>query len=154
MNVFRFLKFLSVEDSDVIDEGGEWLFELVCNNFVLEVLNFVVFGFEDVDVVDLVLLVERCKLLVFLKVGEVEMVDMISVISRVFFLIEFGIGFCNFFGDEDSRIYVFIFLFLSLMGLLGLWVMFDFGLVMVFFIVLNLRKLDLKFMFLSRKVYC
>lgn len=104
MNVFRFLKIFSIEDSDVIDEVGEWLYELVCNNLVLEVINFVVFGFEDVDVVDLVLLVKRCKVFVFLKICEVEIVDMIDVFIRVFFFIVFGMGICDVFWDEDSMI--------------------------------------------------
>lgn len=93
---------LSVEDSDVVDEGGEWFYVLVCNNIVLEVFNFVVLGLEDVDVVDLVVLVERCKLLYFLKVGEMEMVDMVGVFCNVVFFKEFGVGLCGYFGDEDG----------------------------------------------------
>lgn len=153
-NASRSLKSLSVEDSDVTDEGGEWLFELARNNSVLEVLNFAVLGLEDVDAADLVLLVERCKSLVSLKVGEVEMVDMISAISRASSLTEFGTGSCNFFGDEDSRTHVSISLPSSLTGLSGLWAMSDPGLAMVLPIAPNLRKLDLKFTLLSRKAYC
>lgn len=103
---------LSIEDSNVNDEGGEWLYVFVCYNIVLEVFNFVVFGLEDVDVVDLVLFLEKCKFLVLFKVGEIEFVDMVGVFGKFFFFLEFGVGFCNYFNDEDSRVYVFILLFL------------------------------------------
>lgn len=145
---------MSVEDSDVADEGGQWLHELARNNSVLEVLNFAVLGLEDVDGADLTLLVEKCKALVSLRVGEIEMVDMVRALSRAFFLKELGAGSCNYLGEEDSRIYVPISLPTTLTALSGLWAMGDAGLAMVLPIAPNLKKLDLKFTLLSSKAYC
>jgi coronatine-insensitive protein 1 len=146
---------LSVEDSDVADEGGEWLHELARNNSVLEVLNFAVLGLEDVDVADLTLLVEKCKALVSLRVGEIEMVDMIRALSKAgSSLKELGAGSCNYLGDDDSSTYVPISLPTTLTALSGMWAMGDAGLAMVLPIAPNLKKLDLKFTLLSSKAYC
>ncbi|CAN5952101.1 unnamed protein product, partial [Sphagnum jensenii] len=65
----RSLKVLSLEDSAVIDAGGEWLHALAQNNSVLESLNFVVVGLDSASVEDLALLVGNCKSLVSLKVS-------------------------------------------------------------------------------------
>jgi coronatine-insensitive protein 1 len=145
---------LSVEDSDIADEGGEWLHELARNNSVLEEVNFAVLGLEDVDVADLILLVEKCKSLVSLRVGEIEMVDMIRALSKASSLRELGAGSCNYLGDEDSKTPVHISLPTTLTALSGLWAMGDAGLAMVLPIAANLGKLDLKFTLLSTKAYC
>jgi hypothetical protein len=63
------LKVLSLEDSAVIDAGGEWLHALAQNNSVLESLNFAVVGLDSASVEDLALLVGNCKSLVSLKVS-------------------------------------------------------------------------------------
>jgi len=60
---------LSLEDSAVIDAGGEWLHALAQNNSVLESLNFAVVGLDSASVEDLALLVGNCKSLVSLKVS-------------------------------------------------------------------------------------
>jgi hypothetical protein len=65
----RSLKVLSLEDSAVIDAGGEWLHALAQNNSVLESLNFAVVGLDTASVEDLALLVGNCKSLVSLKVS-------------------------------------------------------------------------------------
>jgi hypothetical protein len=65
----RSLKVLSLEDSAVIDAGGEWLHALAQNNSVLESLNFAVVGLDSASVEDLALLVGNCKSLVSLKVS-------------------------------------------------------------------------------------
>lgn len=146
---------MSVEDSDVIDKGGAWLKALaVYNSGALEVLNFAVLGLEDVEVADLAVLVEKCKALMSLKVGEVEMMDMIGAIRRASSLRELGGGSCSYLGDQDSRSYVPISLPSYLTGLSGLWAMDDAGLAMILPIAPNLKKLDLKFTLLSRKAYC
>lgn len=150
----RSLKTFSVEDSDVTDDGGEWLHKLARNNSVLEVLNFAVLGLEDIDVTDLTLLVEKCKSLVSLRVGEIEMVDMVRALSKASSLKELGAGSCSYLGDEDRRTYVPISLPISLTALSGLWAMGDAGLAMVLPIAPNLKKLDLKFTLLSSKAYC
>jgi leucyl-tRNA synthetase len=64
----RSLKVLSLEDSAVIDAGGEWLHALAQNNSLLELLNFAVVGLDSASVEDLALLVGNCKSLVSLKV--------------------------------------------------------------------------------------
>lgn len=145
---------MSVEDSDVADEGGEWLHALARNNTVLEVLNFAVLGLEDVDVADLAVLVERCKSLYSLKVGEMEMVDMVGALRNAASLKELGAGSCGYFGDEDGVTQVPLSLPSGLTGLSGLWAMGDPGLAMVLPIAPNLKKLDLKFTLLSSKAYC
>ena len=148
------MKTLSVEDSDVADEGGEWLHELARNNSILEALNFAILGLEDVDVGDLTLLVQKCKSLVSLRVGEIEMVDMIRALSKASSLKELGAGSCNYLGDEDSKTPSLISLPTTLTSLSGLWAMGDAGLAMVLPIAQNLKKMDLKFTLLSSKAYC
>jgi coronatine-insensitive protein 1 len=150
----RSLKVLSIDDSDVEDKGGDWLQALAQNNSVLEVLNFAILGLEDIDIDDMALLVEKCKSLVSLKVGEVEMVDMVGVLSKAHSLRELGAGSCNELGDEESGMTVTISLPSQLTALSGLWAMGDVGLTMVMPIAPNLRKLDLKFTLLSSKGHC
>ncbi len=65
----RSLKVLSLDNSAVIDAGGEWLHALAQNNSVLELLNFAVVGLDSASVEDLALLVGNCKSLVSLKVS-------------------------------------------------------------------------------------
>jgi hypothetical protein len=60
---------LSLDNSAVIDAGGEWLHALAQNNSVLELLNFAVVGLDSASVEDLALLVGNCKSLVSLKVS-------------------------------------------------------------------------------------
>lgn len=117
-------------------------------------LNFAVLGLEDVEVADLALLVEKCKSLVSLKVGEMEMMDMVGAIRRASSLRELGAGSCSYLGDEDSRSYAPISLPPNLTALSGMWAMGDSGLSMILPIASNLKKLDLKFTLLSRKAYC
>ena len=150
----RSLKILSLEDSDVLDVGGEWLHALARCNSTLEELNFGVLGVEDVDVADLVTLVKRCKSLVCLKVGEIEMLDMVDVLRRVPSLQELGAGSCNnLVGDEDEDVKS-ISLPKNLKALSGMWSLMDAGLPMVLPIAPNLRKLDLKFTLLSCEGHC
>lgn len=78
--IIRFLRRLSFEDSEVEDKGGEWLYVLVFNDFILEEFYFGVFGIEVIDIEDLIILVEKFKLLVCLKVVEIELLDMIDVL--------------------------------------------------------------------------
>lgn len=89
-----------------------------------------------------------------LKVGEIELVDMVGALGKSSSLLELGAGSCNYLNDEDSRVYASISLPLQLTSLSGLWSMGDFGLCMILPIAPNLKKLDLKFTFLSRKAYC
>jgi coronatine-insensitive protein 1 len=100
------------------------------------------------------LLVDKCKSLVSLRVGETEMVDMVDAICRACSLRELGAGSCTYLGDEGSRSYVPIALPSNLTALSGMWAMGDSGLSMILPIASNLKKLDLKFTLLSKKAYC
>lgn len=152
----RALKTLSVEDSDVADKGGEWLHALAMNNTgVLEVLNFAVLGLDSVDAADLTLLVEKCKNLYSLKVGETELVDMVAALTKAgSSLKELGAGSCFNLGDDEGGSEVPVSLPSGLTGLSGLWALGDPGLAMVLPVAPNLKKLDLKFTLLSTKAYC
>lgn len=98
--ISRSLKRLSLEDSEVDDKGGDWLHTLARCNSNLEELNFGILGIGNIDVADLVMLVENCRSLVCLKVGEVEMLDMVNVLSKATHLEELGAGSYNYLGDE------------------------------------------------------
>jgi len=72
--VTRSLKTLYLEESEIEDEGHEWLLDLGRNVPGLESLNLASTGIEEGDVNDaLVLLVKSCKGLNSLKVGEMEL---------------------------------------------------------------------------------
>lgn len=152
----RSLKRLSLEDSEVEDEGGEWLHTLARCNSTLEELHFGVLGIGDIDIADLVMLVENCKSLVCLKVGEIEMPDMVDVLSRVPHLEELGAGSYSYLGDEgvvDEDV-VPISLPQCLKSLSGMWSLMDVGLPMILPVAPNLRKLDLRFTLLSGEGQC
>ena len=150
--LFRSLKVLSVEDSEVTDNSGEWMHALAQYNSVLEVLNFAVLGLDSIDIADLTILVQKCKSLVSLKVGEIEMKELIGVLSKVPNLKELGAGSCNELRDDEGAMP--ISLPTHLTALTGLWAMSDIGLRMVLPIAPNLRKLDLKFTLLSSNAHC
>jgi coronatine-insensitive protein 1 len=150
----RSLRVLSLEDSDVIDEGGEWLHALAQNNSVLESLDFAVPGLDTASVKDLAFLVGRCKSLVSLKVGDMDMSDLAGVLSKVPFLKDLGTGGFSDLGDENKGMAASINLSQHLTSLSGLWAMPDIGLQMVQPVAANLKKLDLKFTVLSRRGHC
>jgi len=145
---------LSLEESTVIDEGGDWLHNLAQNNSTLEVLDFAVLGLETVSIDDLTLLVERCKSLVSLKVGEIDMSDLTPVLNKAPFLKELGTGSCSDLGEEKNCIPVSINLSQHLTSLSGLWAMPDSGLQILQPVAANLKKLDLKFTLLSGRGHC
>jgi coronatine-insensitive protein 1 len=148
------LRVLSLEYSDVIDEGGEWLHALAQNNSVLESLDFAVPGLDTASVEDLAFLVGRCKSLVSLKVGDIDMSDLAGVLSKVPFLKELGTGGFSDLGDENKGMAASINLPQHLTSLSGLWAMPDFGLQMVQPVAANLKKLDLTFTLLSTRGHC
>jgi coronatine-insensitive protein 1 len=148
------LKVLSLEDSAVIDAGGEWLHALAQNNSVLESLNFAVVGLDSASVEDLALLVGNCKSLVSLKVGEIDMSNLAGVLRKAPFLKELGTGTFSDLGDERMRTAVSIKLPQHLVSLSGLWAMPDAGLQMVQPVAANLKKLDLTFTLLSTRGHC
>lgn len=151
--LFRSLKVLSLEDSEVTDNSGEWMHALAQYNSVLEVLNFAVLGLEAIDISDLTILVQKCKSLVSLKVGEIDMEELIGVLSKVPNLKELGAGSCNELRDDEEGA-VPISLPAHLTALTGLWAMNDSGWRMVLPVAANLRKLELKFTLLSRNAHC
>lgn len=146
----RALKRLSLEDSEVEDEGGEWLHALARNNTSLEELHFGVLGIGDFDIADLLMLVENCKSLACLKVGEVEMKDMVDVVNKVNHIEDFGAGSYSY-EDEDS---IRVRLPPLLKSLSGMWSMTDAGLRTILPVTANLRKLDLKYTLLSCEGHC
>jgi len=154
--ISRSLKRLNLEDSEVEDEGGAWLHALARCNSTLEELHFGVLGIGDIDVADLVLLVENCRSLVCLKVGEVEMPDLVDVVSRVPHLEDFGAGSYNYLGDEDvlDEDVVPVLLPEKLKSLSGMWSIMDAGLSTILPVAPNLRKLDLRFTLLSSEGHC
>jgi len=145
---------LSLEESDVVDEGGEWLHALAQHNSVIESLDFAVLGLDSVSVEDLALLAGRCKSLVSLKISDIDMSELNGVWSKVPFLKELGTGSCNDLGDEKKGMAVSINLPQHLTSLSGLWAMLDVGLQMVQPVAAHLKKLDLKFTLLSSRGHC
>lgn len=147
---------LSLEDSEVDDQGGEWLHVLARCNSTLEELHFGILGIVDIDVADLVMLVENCRSLARLKVGEIEMPDMVDVLKRVPRLEELGAGSYSYLGDEEGvdENVVPVPLPKHLKSLSGMWSLTDVGLSMILPIAPNLRKLDLRFTLLSCEGHC
>lgn len=70
----RSLRTLYLEESEIEDEGHEWLLDLGRNVPGLERLNLASTGLEEGDVNDaLISLMQNCKRLSSLKVGEMEL---------------------------------------------------------------------------------
>ncbi|KAJ7565388.1 hypothetical protein O6H91_02G058500 [Diphasiastrum complanatum] len=86
----RHIKVINLEESEIIDESGKWLHELAQHHSELEVLNFAMTGLEKIDIGDLEMLVENCKSLSCLKVGEVDANNIRRVLSKATVLQEFA----------------------------------------------------------------
>lgn len=91
-----------------------------------------------------------------LKVGELEMPDMVDVLSRVSRLQELGAGSYAYLmdeGGEDENV-VSILLPQRLESLSGMWSLTDVGLPMILPLAPNLKKLDLRYTLLTGEGQC
>ncbi|KAL2645390.1 hypothetical protein R1flu_012977 [Riccia fluitans] len=147
----RGLKILYLEESVVSpsERGGAWLRELALNNTTLEDLNFQYLQeFDDFSITDLETLVENCRSLRSLKVSEIDIFDMRGVLRKADGLQECGTGSCASIGDltvggiDFPR---------TIIGLSGLYELSELGLPVLANLLPNLKKLDLKYTFLSRE---
>ncbi|KAG0590086.1 hypothetical protein KC19_1G070600 [Ceratodon purpureus] len=90
----RSLRTLYLEESEIEDEGHEWLLDLGRNVPGLERLNLASTGIEEGDVNDaLVFLMQNCKGLNSLKVGEMELQNFKEIMKHSTIpLLELGTG--------------------------------------------------------------
>ncbi|KAK9061040.1 hypothetical protein SSX86_018220 [Deinandra increscens subsp. villosa] len=91
----RNLKVLFLEESQVIENDGNWLHELAMNNTQLEALNFYMTDLSQVCFNDLELIAKRCKSLVSVKIGDCEILDLVGFFRSAVSLQEFSGGCFN-----------------------------------------------------------
>ncbi|PHT48572.1 Coronatine-insensitive protein 1 [Capsicum baccatum] len=88
----RNLRTLLMEESSIIEKGGEWVQELALNNTVLENLNFYMTDLVQVRAEDLELIARNCKSLVSMKISECEIPNLLGFFRAAAALEEFGGG--------------------------------------------------------------
>ncbi|KAJ7964037.1 Coronatine-insensitive protein 1 [Quillaja saponaria] len=91
----RNLKTLFLEESSIIENGGEWLHELALSNTVLETLNFYLTDLTNVNVRDLELIARNCCSLVSVKINDCEILNLVSFFRAASALEEFCGGLFN-----------------------------------------------------------
>eukprot|EP00249_Psilotum_nudum_P021996 c28333_g1_i1 orf=286-2127(+) len=85
----RSLRALSLDDSNITDQGGKWLHQLALHNTSLEVLNFFASDLA-IEIADLETLMTNCKSLRSLKVNEVDLTKLSGVLREATALQELG----------------------------------------------------------------
>jgi len=151
----RSLKVLFLEESEIKDEGGEWLHELALRSSSLEVLNFYLTCLESISMKDLMLIATNCPALTSLRVNECDILDLRGVLEKATELEDFGGGaFDNIDGHALETEYQSVKFPPKVISLVGLNYMSDTGLPFILPLACNLKKLDLQFTFLSMENHC
>eukprot|EP00249_Psilotum_nudum_P021997 c28333_g1_i2 orf=414-2180(+) len=154
----RSLRALSLDDSNIIDQGGKWLHQLALHNTSLEVLNF--FSSDLViEIADLETLVTNCKSLQSLRVNEVELTKLSGVLREATALQELGGVVIQPSVDDNGQQREISFLPRSLTSLVGLCYMGDDEVDESFNSTIlplapGLKKLDLQRAFLGIEGHC
>ncbi|PSR93177.1 Coronatine-insensitive protein [Actinidia chinensis var. chinensis] len=148
------LKTLFLEESSIIEKGGEWLHELALNNNVLETLNFYMTYLAKVRFQDLELIARNCRSLVSMKISECELMDLVGFFGTASVLEEFGGGSI---GEQPERYSSESYSSLSFppkLCSLGLTYMGRNEMPIVFPFASLLRRLDLLYAFLDMEDHC
>lgn len=157
----RNLKTLFLEESTIIDNGGEWLHELALNNTVLENVNFYMTELSRFKSEDLELIARNCRSLVSLKISDCDILDLVRFLQSAVSLEEFGGGSFNVQPEPDAEgglneplgKYAAV-TFPQRLCNLGLTYLGNSEMPIVFPIAARLRKLDLLYAFLDTQGHC
>lgn len=158
----RNLKTLFLEESSIIDNGGEWLHELALNNTVLENLNFYMTELSRFRIEDLELIAKNCRSLVSLKISDCDILDLVRFLQNAASLEEFGGGSFNVQPEleveggglnEPLGKYAAV-TFPQRLCNLGLTYLGNSEMPIIFPIAARLRKLDLLYAFLDTEGHC
>ncbi|KAK4778170.1 hypothetical protein SAY87_018357 [Trapa incisa] len=146
----RNLQTLSLEESSISKNDGEWLHELALNNSVLENLNFYMTDLNKFNFENLELIAGNCQSLVSVKVGnDCEVLNLDSFFHAASSLEEFGGGFFN----EKSERYTNL-KYPPRLCQLGQTYIGKNEMHIVFPIAKSLKKLDLLYAFLGMEDIC
>ncbi|KAL4576170.1 hypothetical protein LXL04_012259 [Taraxacum kok-saghyz] len=146
----RNLKILFLEESQIQENDGDWLHELAINNTgVLEMLNFYMTDLNQVSVKDLELLAKKCSNLISVKIGDCEILDLVSFLNHANSLEEFGGGCFN----EQPERYGHV-IYPQRVTHLGLNYMSTTETVLVLPFAFRLKKLDLLYALLDTEDHC
>ncbi|KAL0341314.1 UNVERIFIED_CONTAM: Coronatine-insensitive protein 1 [Sesamum radiatum] len=86
------LRTLSMEESTITENDGEWLHQLALNNTVLEHLNFYTTYLTTVRAGDIELIASRCPSLASIKISDCDISDLTGFFRAAASLEEFGGG--------------------------------------------------------------
>ncbi|KAK1364973.1 Coronatine-insensitive protein 1 [Heracleum sosnowskyi] len=145
----RNLRTLYLEESSIIENGGEWLHELALHNKVLETLNFYMTELAEVSCHDLELIAKNCSSLVSVKISDGEILDLAGFFEAASALEEFGGGSFN--NQPEMYKYVPI---PPRICLLGLTYLGKHELPHVFPIASRIKKVDLLYALLDTEDHC
>ncbi|CAM8961182.1 unnamed protein product [Rhodiola kirilowii] len=97
----RYLKVFFLEESRILDNGGQWLHEIAVSNTVLETLNFYMTDLATVDFRDLELISRNCHSLKSVKISNNwEIIDLLGFFRLAASLEEFCGGSHNRLTDD------------------------------------------------------
>ncbi|KAK4277872.1 hypothetical protein QN277_015800 [Acacia crassicarpa] len=85
----RVLRVLFLEESQIVENDGEWLHELALNNTVLEALNFYLTDLINIRIEDLELIAKNCRNLVSVKITDIEILKLVNFFRSASALEEF-----------------------------------------------------------------
>jgi coronatine-insensitive protein 1 len=149
----RCLRTLYLEESNIADNGGEWLHDLATNNTVLLHLNFYMTDL-NISTKDLELLAHNCKSLISLKISECDLVALHNFFKSASKLEEFGGGSFNAdLGEAQAGAYSKVVLPPRLLSI-GLLFMGTNDVSVIYPICASLKKLDLQYAFLNTEDHC
>ena len=145
----RNLKTLSLEESFIAENDGDWLHELALNNTVLETLNFYMTDLAKVRYEDLELIARNCRSLISVKISDREILELLGFFRIATALEEFCGGSFNEQPDDYSAVSLppkLCRLGLSYMGKNEFPIVFPFA--------SQLKKLDLLYALLDTDDHC
>ncbi|CAH8376544.1 unnamed protein product [Eruca vesicaria subsp. sativa] len=149
----RKIKTLLMDESSIFEKDGKWLHELALHNTSLEVLNFYMTELTILSRQDLAMIARNChRSLVSVKVGELEMLDLVGFFNAAVNLEEFFSGALNEnVGDPDKYTNL---TFPPKLCRLGLSYLGANQMPIVFPFAAQIRKLDLLYAFLGTDDHC
>lgn len=86
------MRTLSMEESMIVENDGEWLHELASNNTVLETLNFYMTDLTRVRPGDIELIARRCTSLAKVKISDCDLSHLVGFFRAAASLEEFSGG--------------------------------------------------------------
>lgn len=157
----RNLRTLFLEDSQIVENDGEWVTELSLRNSILEVLNFYMTDLVQVRVQDLELIARNCPRLVSLKISECDILELTDFYRAATALEEFGGGSFSFQPglvgedgvDEQPGRYAAV-TFPPRLHRLGLTYLGNAEMSIIYPIAGRLKKLDLLYALLDTEGHC